>query len=339
MFCARCGNQIVPPATICGKCGAPVAGASAAVDLAARPMLVTLLAILHFISAGFLIIAAAVTGFATMGSTDGNPLVGGIVVFALVVFAVLQLACGAGLWTLQPYGRTLQLVLAFFGLLAFPFGTIISILLLVYFFKPGVKAIFSGKPGSQFTADEVRHVTALQQSSTAAIVVIVVVILVLAIGGLGIVAAIAIPGLLRARMSGNEAAAIGAIRTVQSAQAAYASANGGLYDTLECLTSPGTCLKGYSGPAMLDPSLAQQTRNGYQFRFDPGPAADAETIRTGGHSPSSLASFIYVASPVQPGSTGQRFFCGDSNGAICTMSDMVPRTADGVCPAACTPLR
>src|ERR1041385_3958824 len=44
---------------------------------------------------------------------------------------------------------------------------------------------------------------------------------------IGIIAAIAVPGLLRARMSGNEASAIGSIRTISSAEATFASACGG----------------------------------------------------------------------------------------------------------------
>ena len=47
---------------------------------------------------------------------------------------------------------------------------------------------------------------------------------------IGIIAAIAIPSLLRARVSANESATIGDIRTVISGQAAYQSANGGWYD-------------------------------------------------------------------------------------------------------------
>src|SRR2546421_5084959 len=42
-----------------------------------------------------------------------------------------------------------------------------------------------------------------------------------------IIAAIAVPGLLRARMSGNEASGIGSIRTISSAEATYASSCGG----------------------------------------------------------------------------------------------------------------
>ena len=44
---------------------------------------------------------------------------------------------------------------------------------------------------------------------------------------IGIIAAIAVPGLMRARMSGNEASAIGSIRTINSSQATYASSCGG----------------------------------------------------------------------------------------------------------------
>src|SRR5688572_6055514 len=58
---------------------------------------------------------------------------------------------------------------------------------------------------------------------------------------IGIIAAIAIPGLLRARMSGNEASAIGSVRTISSAQATYASAcGGGGYDVSATATGLAT---------------------------------------------------------------------------------------------------
>ena len=43
---------------------------------------------------------------------------------------------------------------------------------------------------------------------------------------IGIIAAIAVPGLLRARMSGNEVSAIGSLRAVNSAQSTYAASCG-----------------------------------------------------------------------------------------------------------------
>src|SRR5436305_265094 len=44
---------------------------------------------------------------------------------------------------------------------------------------------------------------------------------------IGIIAAIAVPGLLRARQSGNEASAIGSTRAINSAQATFAASCGG----------------------------------------------------------------------------------------------------------------
>ena len=43
---------------------------------------------------------------------------------------------------------------------------------------------------------------------------------------IGIIAAIAVPGLLRARMSGNEASAVGSLRAINSAQSTYAASCG-----------------------------------------------------------------------------------------------------------------
>jgi prepilin-type N-terminal cleavage/methylation domain-containing protein len=53
---------------------------------------------------------------------------------------------------------------------------------------------------------------------------------------IGIIAAIAIPSLIRARVSANEAAAIGDTRTVVSAEATYQAAASGFYGELSCLS-------------------------------------------------------------------------------------------------------
>ena len=44
---------------------------------------------------------------------------------------------------------------------------------------------------------------------------------------IGIIAAIAVPGLLRARQSGNEASAIGSVRALNSSEATYSASCGG----------------------------------------------------------------------------------------------------------------
>jgi len=56
---------------------------------------------------------------------------------------------------------------------------------------------------------------------------------------IGIIAAIAIPSLLRARVSANEAGAIGDSRTVVSGEAAFQSANSGFYGALTCRSRAG----------------------------------------------------------------------------------------------------
>ena len=70
---------------------------------------------------------------------------------------------------------------------------------------------------------------------------------------IGIIAAIAVPGLLRARMSGNEASAIGSLRAINSAEVAYSSsaASGGYAILLGVLADGcGT------GQGFISPDLA-----------------------------------------------------------------------------------
>jgi len=167
-----------------------------------------------------------------------------------------------------------------------------------------------------------------------------IIISVVSLMGIPIIAAIAIPSLLRARVSANEAGAIGDVRTIISAEAAYSSVNAGLYDTPECLGAPVNCIPGYmaSGPTFIDTPLSSLAmKNGYTRRFHPRPAQE----RTQHQSPSSLEGFAYVAVPASPGQTGVRGFCGDEAGVICYTSDgHMPAISDGRCPTApaCKPL-
>ena len=145
----------------------------------------------------------------------------------------------------------------------------------------------------------------------------------------GVIAAIAIPSLLRARVSANEAATIGDIRTVISAQSAYQSANQGLYDTMPCLATPANCIPNYTGPTFIDPALASATlKNGYRRTFHPGPASGQ---RPSGTSPSSLDQWAYVAVPAS-NQTGVRAFCGDFSGIILFTPDgSEPPVSEGKC--------
>ena len=96
---------------------------------------------------------------------------------------------------------------------------------------------------------------------------------------IGIIAAIAVPGLLRARMSGNEASAIGSLRAINSGQAAYSSscAQGGYAQDLKTLGSPPAA----GQAAFISPDIATTgtgasiTKSGYDISM--GNAGGAAT--------------------------------------------------------------
>ena len=165
--------------------------------------------------------------------------------------------------------------------------------------------------------------------------------LLIVVAVIAIIAAIAIPSLLRARVSGNEAATIGDVRTVLSAQAAYHSANGGFYDgNLGCLSAPQACIPSYppNGPSFLDRNLAAlNPKSGYNRVFTGGiaPPADPEL------SPSSVTGFKYDALPTSMYQTGIRGFSGDHSGRICQTGDgtAVPPNPMGGMAAGCEVLR
>ena len=147
---------------------------------------------------------------------------------------------------------------------------------------------------------------------------------------IGIIAAIAIPSLLRARVSANEAATIGDIRTVISAQAAYQSANGGWYSgSLSCMSNPfGTavCFPNYptGAPTFLDNTLApiaavaSVSKSGYQRVFYPG--ASPGVINTNVSGTDAVTGYVYTATPVTANQTGVRGFGGDHSGVLCFSS-------------------
>ena len=148
---------------------------------------------------------------------------------------------------------------------------------------------------------------------------------------IGIIAAIAIPSLLRARVSANEAATIGDIRTVISAQAAFHSANGGWYTgAITCLNvvAPGTCIPSYptNAPTFIDSSVASLgAKSGYARSFIPG--ATPVPLNTMVSGATSVASYVYLATPVSQGQTGVRGFGGDASGVLCfTPSGVAPGT-------------
>lgn len=138
---------------------------------------------------------------------------------------------------------------------------------------------------------------------------------------IGIIAAIAIPGLLRARMSGNEASAIGSIRTITSAQATYASScGGGGYDVstnaIGLTTAPTTTSPAFI-PGDLAAAFGGAPKSGYNFTN--GAAPGGQPVLTDDICPATNATqtwFFTTGAPSVVGSTGTRYFATDHSGQI-----------------------
>ena len=136
---------------------------------------------------------------------------------------------------------------------------------------------------------------------------------------IGIIAAIAIPGLLRARMAGNEASAIGSLRAINSGQAAFSSScgQGGYATSLVQLFAPAVA----GGQGFISPDLgssATVTKSGYQVNLAVGPVITVVLLKvaTCNNNNDALASYFANADPVTFGGTGSRYFATDERGTI-----------------------
>jgi len=131
---------------------------------------------------------------------------------------------------------------------------------------------------------------------------------------IGIIAAIAVPGLLRARMSGNEASAIGSVRTISSAQATYSSScgGGGFAPTLADLA-----LAPAASVPFIPVDLGSGTKSGYTFGVvEDGDDVIPAAATCNGASAPSTTRFVAFGNPTTPGSTGVRRFGVDETGVI-----------------------
>jgi type IV pilus assembly protein PilA len=114
-----------------------------------------------------------------------------------------------------------------------------------------------------------------------------------------IIAAIAIPNLLRARMAANESSAVASVRTLNTAESAYALSH----------TEAGyTCsLSDLSGAGLIDTRLASGLRSGYMFEL----AGCGSETGTGANT-----KYLVRARPVSWNQTGVRAFCSDESAVI-----------------------
>jgi prepilin-type N-terminal cleavage/methylation domain-containing protein len=122
-----------------------------------------------------------------------------------------------------------------------------------------------------------------------------------------IIAAIAIPNLLRSKMAANEASAVGSLRTLNTACVTFSTTYGGYPGSLLIMGGEGTSTLPTSTSAeLIDNVLQTGTKTGYSFVFS---AATADAA-------GNIDSYIINAAPITPGVTGIRYFYTDQTGVI-----------------------
>ncbi len=126
-----------------------------------------------------------------------------------------------------------------------------------------------------------------------------------------IIAAIAIPNLLKARIAANEASAVGSVRTIVTSEMTYATSNPDTgYTSLANLGTAG----------LIDSVVSAGTKSGYALTV--GTSKSAAAGATAGND-----QFVAEALPSTTGTTGNRGFCATENGVLHYTAD--GKTAGG----------
>ncbi|MFZ0477826.1 MAG: prepilin-type N-terminal cleavage/methylation domain-containing protein [Terriglobales bacterium] len=124
-----------------------------------------------------------------------------------------------------------------------------------------------------------------------------------------IIAAIAIPNLLRARIAANESSAVGSVRTTNTAEIAYNSA----YPTVGFAVSlsnlagscTGTTVPTSTSACLIDSVLAAGQKSGYSF-----------ALSNGGGTTTPQGAYEMDAKPITANQTGVRYFCSSADAVV-----------------------
>jgi type IV pilus assembly protein PilA len=120
-----------------------------------------------------------------------------------------------------------------------------------------------------------------------------------------IIAAVAIPNLLRARIAANESSAVASIRTLNTEQISYNSAypTAGFASSLANLGGTSCAPPSSTGACLIDTQLAGGSKSGYSFQMT-------------GVSGTPASSYQVIATPLAPNQTGVRYFCSFADAVV-----------------------
>jgi len=123
-----------------------------------------------------------------------------------------------------------------------------------------------------------------------------------------IIAAIAIPSLLRSKIAANQASAIESLRVIGTSEVTYAATYGNGYSTTLAAMGPATpgALATSSAAGLVDDLLASGAKSGYTFIYTPS-LLDS----TGRYN-----GYTVLANPIVAGTTGQNFYYEDETHLI-----------------------
>ena len=150
---------------------------------------------------------------------------------------------------------------------------------------------------------------------------------------ISIIAAIAVPGLLRSRMTGNETSAIASLKAITVGQVSYSTTcgNGGFGSSLPVLfIAPGG-----TGEGFISPDLGQSAtpkKSGYDFVMTPGNGSNAGPTDCNGTP--TISAFYAAATPQTFNTTGSRSFATNASSTIWYLSGATAPTEPFGAPAA-----
>ena len=130
-----------------------------------------------------------------------------------------------------------------------------------------------------------------------------------------IIAAIAIPNLLKARIAANQASAVGSLRTIVTSEVSYQSSYGGYSPDLPSLAGALPCTSSAATACLIDPVLGAGQKSGYAFGYIKGAGVP-------------IASFTCTADAITQGTTGDMHYFTDNSGVIRFNAAAVATAAD-----------